>query len=115
MRYLRLFENMSAQSIREMAKKYEAFLDDIKPYVVRKYNELANDENYEQDFGDKPFLLNPHEELFLSKIGFDNKMFQFVLYLFDDEHTICNQFYIDITDNELNDILMELNANKYNL
>ena len=47
MKHIKLFENQSVQSIRNMVKEYHKFFEYIKPAIIEKYNELANDPDYE--------------------------------------------------------------------
>jgi len=114
MKHIKLFENQSVQSIRNMVKEYHKFFEYIKPAIIEKYNELANDPDYEPEYGGTPYIIH-YDELVLTQIGYYDGGLQFVLQSSDDNGDIQGSFYINITDEELEQMLIKLDAKKYNL
>ena len=114
MKHLILFENNSVGSIRDMIKEYHKFLRDIKPAVIEIYNNLAEDDEYEPDYGSKPYPLDA-SELILPEVGYWDEGLQFVLQSYDSDGEIEDSFYINVNNEELKDMLIGLDANKYNL
>jgi hypothetical protein len=115
MKHLRLFENQSVQSTRNMIEEFSKFLIDIKPYIIEKYNECANDEDYESDYGDSPVPQNNDGDLVLQQVEMNDDLFQFLLRTYDEHGQVYETFYIDITSKEMESILIKMKSNKYNL
>lgn len=114
MKHLKIFENnRTVQSIRKMAEDYMVFLHDIKPFIFEKYYKLANDPNYETEYGDE---LNVNDkELALTNIGYYDGGLQFHINSYDNNGEIMANYYIDITNDELEEMLIKLDSKKYNL
>jgi len=114
MKHLKIFENnKSVNSIRKMIIEYKKFLKEIQPYILNIYEDLAADDDYEPNYGSKPYETTG--DLCLEDIGHWPDGLQFVIHLYNSEDTILHSFYIEITNEELDEILMKMNANKYNL
>lgn len=114
MKHIRLFENISVSSVRKMIIDYTNFLKDIKPIIVEKYKELADDRGYETEYGDQPHKHNIND-LVLTSIGYWDQGVQFVLTTYDNDGGLQNHYYINVTNDELEDMLIKLTSNKYNL
>jgi hypothetical protein len=116
MKHLKIFENKnSVQSVRNMVKEYRIFLDKIRPVIIEKYYELANSPDYEPDYGEQPSKFEDESELALSNIGYYNGGLQFQINSYDDNGNVRVSYYLDITDDELEILLLKIDANKYNL
>ena len=118
MKHIKLFESQySAKSIRTIATEFNELLDFIKPAIIEKFNILSEDTDYEPSYGDNPadFDNIGGDSLVLEQIGYDNTELQFVLRNYDDDGNIHCSFYIDVTDNELQEMITKLEGKKYNL
>jgi len=116
MKHIKLFESQySAKSIRTIATEFNELLDFIKPAIIEKFNILSEDPDYEPSYGDNPNDFDGIEDLVLEQIGYDNTELQFVLRHYDDDGNIHSAFYIDVTDNELQEMITKLEGKKYNL
>ena len=115
MKHLRLFESQSVQSTRNMIEEFNKFLEDVRPYIIEKYNELANDEDYECDYGDSPVPQNNDGDLVLQQVEMNDNLFQFLLRTYDEHGQVYETFFINITSKEMEKILLKIKSNKYNL
>jgi hypothetical protein len=116
MNHLKLFENnYTATSVRNMVVEYVKFIQLIEPYIIEIYKKLVNDENYDPSYGDAPYDGIDYVFLSLSHIGYTTDMLQFVLQLYNDNGEIVSSFYIDVTNDELEKILIEIDSKKYNI
>lgn len=123
MRHLKLFENVnSIASIKDTIKKYHEILKYVKPVVIQRYNEIANDSNmdYGQNItdvygGDSFYVIHNIKDIKLTEMRIhDNKIF-FTLEYQDNYENDVSTFYVPFTDEELENSLIKNNANKYNL
>lgn len=120
MKHLKIYENrITINYVRNTAKEFRELLYKLKPVVYEKYIELTKNENYEKvyrtpDFGDQPYPLDI-DELNLENIGYWHDGVQFLLRKYNDDGEIENSFYIDVSNQELESMLIKLDANKYNL
>jgi hypothetical protein len=116
MKYLKFFENnRTIQSLREMSDEYNKFLRDIKPIIIAKYYELANNTDYECDYGDQPWSGQDEDDLSLIQMATYNTGVQFLLQSFDGNGGINSSYYIDITDEELENMILGLETKKNNI
>ena len=120
MKYLKIFENQySKQSVKNLLKEYFSFVKYIKPAILEKYEQLVDDSDYEPDYGDQPYKVNLND-LSLTRIGYseggDSEFdYQFVLNDYSTSGEIVSTFYIDVTQEELEEMIMKLDAKKYNI
>ena len=123
MKHLKLFENIkSISSIKDVIKKYQEILEQVKPAVIQRYNEIANDPNmgYGQDItdvygGDSFIVIHSIDHIRLKEMKIhDNKIFFTLEYTepYDDYSSI---FYVPFTDDEFEKLLINIDTNKYNL
>ena len=120
MKYLKIFESQySKQSVKNLLKEYFSFIKYIKPAILEKYLQLADDPDYEPDYGDQPYKVDVND-LSLTRIGYseggDSEFdYQFVLNDYNISGEIFATFYIDVTQDELEEMIMKLDAKKYNI
>ena len=118
MKYLKLFENLenlSPKSISDIIKQYDELRKIMKPIVLKKYYKLANDITYEPDYGDMP---NPNDDagdLFLNEMSVDGNNFYFILITYDKQGQLYNEYHIDLNGKEIEQLVMEIDAEKYNI
>jgi len=116
MKHLKLFEkNWTTSSIRNTIKEHNDFLLSIKPFVLSVYYELAKDENYQPDYGDKPDDSLHSDELTLSQVAEFKGGFEFTLSEYDYNGSLRHVYFISVSDEELEKGLIELDTKKYNL
>jgi len=119
MKHIKLFENnQSIQSIRSKVKEFNELLSYMQPMAIAKYYELANDPDYETEYGDDLDRNIPESELHLEHIGSwtgANSGLQFVLRKYNEEGDHVNHFYLNVLDEEVEQMIVKFNANKYNL
>jgi hypothetical protein len=115
MRHLKkLFESKSIESTRNLIKEFNDFLRDIKPIVFEKYLELAKDKRYEPDYGDKPNTHNIKDLALIEAIAAE-EYFEFLLQNYDNNGIVQGQYYIILSNEEMEEALMKIDAKKYNL
>jgi hypothetical protein len=123
MRHLKLFENVnSIASIKDTIKKYHEILEYVKPVVIQRYNEIANDPDmdYGQNItdvygGDSFYVIHNIKDIKLTEMKIhDNKIF-FTLEYQDNYENDVSTFFVPFTDEELENSLIKNKANKYNL
>jgi hypothetical protein len=95
--------------MKNIITEYNELYDYLKPIVFAKYNELAEDVNYEATSGDNPYVIHD-DQLILQNIDITPEGFEFTLQSFNGDGEIQGRFYITIEDPE-----MYKNSNKYNL
>jgi hypothetical protein len=116
MNYLKLFENnYTVTSIRNMIVDYVKFIQLVEPYIIEIYRKLAKDDDYEPNYGDVPYGGINYEFLSLTHIGYTKDELQFVLQLYNDNGEVVSSFYIDVTNDELEKLLLEIDSKKYNI
>ena len=114
MKHIKLFENNTLSSVRKLIIDYSNLLTEIKPLVIEKYKQLASDPEYQPSYGDQPDITDI-KDLVLIRIGYWDKGVQFVLNTYDNDGIVVKYYYIDVENNDLDDMLSQLNSNKYNL
>ena len=115
MKYLRLYETKSIQSIKNIIDSYHNFLEEIKPLIIIKYNELAEDDDYYPDMGDKPSDMWDPDLLVLNNVDYYNNEFVFILHGYDNDGILDATFIIPLTEEEMKDELIKMDAQKYNI
>jgi len=113
MKHLKLFENKSIQSIRNLVEDFNKFLIYVKPIVLEEYLRLAEDRRYIPEQGDTP-TKNKFENLALIEVAAMDGYFEFLLQDYDEDG-IAYQYFIPIADEDMKDALIKLDAKKYNL
>lgn len=123
MKHLKIFEKkFSITSIKSISGEYHDMLDFIKPAVIKRYNEIANDQkmNYGQDIsdvygGDSYYVIHNINRIKLveSKMH-DNKYF-FTLEYYDYDEEKPSTFYVPFTEDELKNTIIGVDSDKYNL
>lgn len=115
MKHLRLYEkSRTVNSVRNIINEYHVFLKEITPVVIERYKELANDHYFEVSYGE-PFDINVADELLLGDIGYWEDGVQFELLLYNEDGIITNQYYYEVTNEELGMMLVKIRSNNYNL
>ena len=117
MKHIKLFENTnSIQSMRNTINEYENFIDYIKPFVMEKYEELAQDEDYIPESGDTPTSDDDPLLISATNLGIG---FCFHLQGSNNDGEVSANYYIDFKDYELEEWIKSSeigHANKkYNL
>ena len=109
MKHIKLFENRSVQSMKNVINEYNDLYEYLKPVAFAKYDELAKDVNYEPKSGDSPYIMR-NDHIVLQNINIVSEGFEFVLQTFNDEAQVQGTFYVTIEDPEI-----YTNSKKYNL
>ena len=106
MKHIKLFENnnYSIQSMKNIINEYDNFKDYIKPFVMEKYEELAEDEDYEPDQGDTP--TSDDDPLLISAYSFGIGI-GFHLQGSNNDGEVSANYYIDFEDDELEQWIKE--------
>ena len=115
MRIQRLNESNSIQNIRNNINEFYSFLKDIRPLVLERYKELCEDKQYFPEIGEKPFYVGKGNEhsLIIADIVSLKKGFSFEFQYYDGGEFY--NFYIHLTDEEIEDFLMKKDATRYNI
>ena len=113
MKHLKIYENLNVSTFRNMVTNYRNMLSDMEPYIFEKYYKLAEDPNYEPNYGTFPNI--DANELQLEAIGYFNTGFQFVLHSYDNDGDIDESYYIELDESEVEEIFIKINSKKYNL
>ena len=120
MKHLHLFENQNVNSIKDAIDIYKKFLIDIKPAVFNKYNEIA--EKYENDdeldapeYGDKPIGTADDDFNYISDVINWDVGLEFIMLESDKHGNIEATYYIMLTDEEIKNAYVGMDAKKYNL
>ena len=119
MKHLKLFENNdNIQSIRSQINDYNKLISYMEPAIFAKYYELANDPDYEIPYGDELDSNIKEEELRLERIsswsGSDSGL-QFILAGYSNKTDELNHFYINLLDDEVEQMLINFKVKNYNL
>lgn len=115
MKHIKLYENKSVQSIRKNIVEFKNFENEVRPYVIEKYNNLVDDEDYEPEYGSKPRKVD-EDSLLLNDIYLRDNYFDFDLLLFSkDGIEVLDNFNISISNEEMEKILLKMMTHKYNL
>ena len=118
MKHIKLFENnnYSIQSMRSTINEYDKFMEYIKPFVMEKYEELAQDDDYWPESGDQPD--SDDEPLLISANNLGNG-FSFHLQGSDNNGDVSANYYVEFEDDELEQWIKESEIRhtnkKYNL
>lgn len=117
MKHLRLFENdNSIQSMRSTINDYDNFLNYIGPFIMEKYEELAEGENYNPESGDTPDIDDYPMLITASNLGIG---FSFHLQGCNIDGEVSSNYYIDFKDDELEEWIknreIRNSSKKYNL
>jgi len=115
MKHLKLFENKSVSTIRNAINVYQSFIAKIKPAVFEKYNKLVDTENYEPEYGDMPHGYADDNFFYISDIIDLGDGFEFFLTETDKHGNIEANYQVTLTDEEIEDAYMKIDAKKYNL
>lgn len=116
MKIKRLNENYSIQSVRNIISDFQKFTEDIKPGLIEIYNELANDKKYYPEQGDRPYKMkDPMNELSVGECYAGINTFLFILHEYNNNGEMTSQFYIDLDEEEMEELLLNITAKKYNL
>ena len=125
MKHLKLFENQSVSAIRNALKIYQSFIITIKPVVFDKFNELVDKRNaylegeeveyVEPEYGDIPDEYAKDDFFYISDITDLDDGFEFFLTETDKHGSIEGIYQICLTDEEIKNAYIKLDANKYNL
>jgi len=114
MKHIKLFESIEFDPIKTI-NKYNRMLNELKPYIVYKYNMLVDDEDYEPEWDSKPQI--EYEEDDLKIIGCEHYkgtlIFDVVDY--DDSGVIDNKYYVWLDPGEVEEIKLKMESEKYNL
>lgn len=116
MKHIKLFENIAYNSMLKTIKDYGDIILEMKPYVVYKYNQLAKDPNYYPDWGATP--TNEYTEDNVTIINIEvlrNNNLDFTLVDYDEEGVISQQYYVELNENEIEEIKIKMEGDKYNL
>lgn len=114
MKYLKLYENKSIESVRHMLTEYQEFKNDIRPFIINKFYylaKLAKKNRYEPETGSTPNKYVKEEKLILTDIFQFKNHIEFTLETDDNDQN----YYISITNDELKEFLIEIEAKKFNL
>jgi hypothetical protein len=114
MKIRKFYENYTLESVDKILKDYQNFTTIIEPFVYEKYNELANDEEYYPDYGDRPYPLKI-EDLVIGHASSHPSGFTFILDTYNKDGMINGTFYVDIENEEMEEALLKITAGKYNL
>ena len=115
MKHIKLFENIENDSIIKTITKYNNLLDELKPYIVYKYNMLVDDEDYEPEWDSKPTEKYEEDELNIIGSGHYKGTLIFDVADYDLDGTIDNKYYIWLEPGEVEEIKMKMETDKYNL
>jgi len=124
MKHLKIFENIkSISSIRDTIKKYEEIVEFLRPVVIARYNEIASDSklDYGQNItdvygGDSYYVIHYIERIKILGLKIhDNKIFFTLQYHEPYSNEEFSEFYVPFTDEELEDAIIKLDTNKYNI
>ena len=110
----KIFESKSVQSTRNLIREFNTFLRDIKPIVIEKYLELSKDKKYEPDYGDKPDKHNIKDLALIEAVA-EEEYFEFLLQDYDNEGVVQGQYFVTLSNEEMEDALMKMDVKKYNL
>lgn len=113
MKHIKLFESKTVNSVRKTIIDFHDLKKYLTPEVIELYNKLAKNDEYEPDYGEKPFPTN--KDLILTNIGYWAKCIQFKIEIYDDDGYVSHSFYPEISNEELEEMLMRLDSKKYNL
>ena len=116
--------NLSINSIKNTINDYHELINTLRPVAIKRYLEIAEDHTtgYGQDIvdvygGDSFYVIHNVEKIKLIEIKMhDNKIFFTLEYLdsYDDSGN-SDIFYVPFTEEELENAIIKMNANKYNL
>ena len=112
MKYLRLYESKNVDSIINILDEYQKFKNNIRPYIIDKFYylaQLSEDDEYEAMVGSTPNNKVKEENLIITNIFKFKKYIEFRL---ESKNDI---YFISITYDELEDILIEIEGEKFNL
>jgi hypothetical protein len=122
MKHLKLFENQSANSVRNAISIYKKFLVDMQPAVFEKYNKIAeeydNDEDGElesPETGDKPTGTADNNWFYIEDVQDYDDGFEFFLNETDKDGNVESIYCIILTDEEINNAYIKIKSNKYNI
>jgi len=114
MKHLRLFEKLSTQSIKNTVNDYNNMIKKISPGIKEKYDELA-EKGYEPDYGDDLYVLDSEEQLVFQGLAVIDSGFECCLQSFDHNGQIRGTFYIVLTNEDVDNLLIKMDTKKYNL
>lgn len=114
MKHLKIYENEN-NSLKRIIKDYNRLLSDYFYAIKEKYDKLAEEDNYEPEFGDIPEEIDDYTQLALQNIDIIPNGFQFCLQAFNDEGQITGTYYIPVSDEEMENFTISIKANKYNI
>lgn len=122
MKHLRLFENTNTiQSMRNIINEYDNFRLYIEPFIMDKYNEMAEsieneDEDEYPEYGDSPTTDDTPMLMQVDDIGGG---FRFHLQGTDNHGEVLTNYYIEFKDAELEKWIKESETRhatkKYNI
>jgi hypothetical protein len=117
MKHIKLFENtITIKSMKKTINDYENFIEYIKPFVMEKYEELAEDENYFPEDGDPP--TSNDDPLLISSYNLGVGI-GFHLQGSNNNGEVSANYYINFKDDELEQWIKECEtrnaSKKYNL
>lgn len=118
MKYLKIFEDNKFIIWRNSIDSYNLLIKELLPIVFWKYKKLADDENYEPEWGTIPDQdrINGIEDLDI--IGCENLRdgsIEFRLTDYGNEGDILNSYYINLKDKEIEEYKISKETNKFNL
>lgn len=115
MKHLKLFEsNYTVQSIKNITKEYHELLKYLKPMIMEKYEELANNDDYQPEMGASPSSYDT-DDVSIVEIYESNEGVSFLLYAYDSDGNILDNIYINFTEKEIEECIIKIDALQYNL
>jgi hypothetical protein len=113
MKHIKTYENSATmEKIKSSIKNWHETVNLLYPIVISKYKELAEDENYQPEAGETPES-SVSDELTLTEISSMPNGLYFTLDWYGEfSHSV---YYIDMTNEEIEEGLMKIDAKKYNL
>ena len=116
MKYLKMFdEKYSIDYIKNVIDKYDEIYKYLKPIGLLKYYEIANsDLDEEPEYGDIPDEKIHKDELSLYDIS-NNKDYFELTFIYEDKFGTFSYYYIKLTNQDILDYEMKVDAKNFNL
>jgi len=111
-------EAYTVNNMRKILSEYHDLMSYMEPLILIKYDEIVelakNDDDYEAESGDIPYKVN-HERLYFNSIYNAGDNIEAELSLYDKYGSAEANFVIPITDEDIKNFEIGLDAKKYNI
>lgn len=118
MKYLKIFENNKFIIWRNTIDSYNFLIEELLPIVFWKYKKLADDEYYEPKWGaipDQDSENNIEDLDIIYCVILKDGSIEFKLVDYNREGDICNIYYINLNEDEIEEYKINKETNRYNL